>query len=376
LKYGDLTLSPVHTDITLGAGNIAFAIEECRIASGRSNIAFNGNAVLSKEKLQLDLNAASDFLEWSSIKGFAENKIFKTGEAKKSSTDSFLSGIIKAKVKYLKYGDLTLSPVHTDITLGKENITFALVEAELCGISITGIIETSLNKVEFRIFPFARDEKFSSSLNCMVNKQQVATGVFSIDGEIFTKGKGSEITELINGTLDFKAKNGRIYQLGFLSKIFALLNLTEIFRGKIPDIVGEGFAYNSITASGKLENGNLVITGFVIDGASMAIVCTGNIDLNKESVDLVVLISPFKTFDLIIKYIPVVTQILDGNIISIPFRVTGKISDPDVIPLSPTAIGAGLLNMLQRTIMLPIRIMQPVNTGESKIAEDKAPTGR
>ncbi|MDP3284936.1 MAG: hypothetical protein Q8M56_10965, partial [Desulfobacterales bacterium] len=60
------------------------------------------------------------------------------------------------------------------------------------------------------------------------------------------------------------------------------------------------------------------------------------------------------------KYIPLVNRILDGNIISIPFRVTGKLEDPDVIPLSPTAVGSGLLNMLQRTIELPIKIMQPM----------------
>jgi len=336
-------------------------IEECKIASGKNNIAFNGNAVLSKDKLQLDVNATADFLEWSSINNFADNKLFQPGEVKKSSSNSFLSGIIKAKVKYLKYGDLTLSPVHADITLGAENISIALVNADLCGVSLTGIIERSRNKFDFRIFPFARDEKLDSSIHCLFNKRQVATGYFSLDGEIFTKGKGAEITELLNGTLDLKAKEGRIYQLGFLSKIFALLNLTEIFMGKIPDLVGEGFAYNSITASGKLENGNFIITGFVIDGASMAIVCTGNIDLNHESVDLVVLISPFKTVDLIIKYIPLVNRILDGNILSIPFRVTGKLEDPDVIPLSPTAVGSGLLKMLQRTIELPIKIMQPLS---------------
>ncbi|RPH52251.1 MAG: hypothetical protein EHM85_03520 [Desulfobacteraceae bacterium] len=336
-------------------------IEKCRIESGRSNIAFSGNAILSKEKLQLDVNATADFLEWSDIKDFADNKLFQTGGAKKSSRDSFLSGIIKTKIKYIKYGNLTLSPVHADITLGADNLSIALIGADFCGVSVTGIIEAARNKFEFRIFPFVRDEKLESSINCFFNKQQVATGYFSLDGEIFTRGKGSEIARLLNGTLDFKAKEGRIYQLGFLSKIFALLNLTEIFRGKIPDLVGEGFAYNSITASGKLEKGNFVITRFVIDGASMAIVCTGNINLNKESIDLVILISPFKTVDLIIKYIPLVNRILDGNIISIPFRVTGKLEDPDVIPLSPTAVGSGLLKMLQRTIELPIRIMQPLS---------------
>lgn len=341
-------------------GETGFMIEECRIASGKSNIAFNGNAVLSKGKLKLDMNATADFLNWAGIMEFADNKFFQTGDAGKRRGDSFLSGIIKAKVKYLKYGDLTLSPVHADLTLGGENISIALVDANLCGISLTGIIEAHQDKFEFRIFPFARDEKLEPSINCVFNKRQVATGSFSLDGEIFTKGKGAEITGLLTGTLDLKAKEGRIYQLGILSKIFALLNLTEIFRGKIPDLVGEGFAYNSVSASGKLEKGNFVITRFVIDGASMAIVCTGNIDLNKESVDLVVLISPFKTVDLIIKYIPLVNRILDGNIITIPFRVTGKMEDPEVIPLSPTAVGSGLLKMLQRTIELPIKIMQPL----------------
>lgn len=339
-------------------------IEECKIASGRNNIAFNGNVAVSKGKIKLDANATADFLEWSDIKNFAEKSLFEKGQTQKIFTESFLSGIIKAKVKYFKFGDLTLSPVHTDITLGSGNISFALVEASLCGVSLTGIIEASRNKLEFRVFPFARDEKLDSSVNCLFNKQKVATGFFSLDGEIFTKGKGDEFTGLLNGTLDFKAKEGRIYQLGFLSKIFALLNLTEIFRGKIPDLIGEGFAYNSIHASGKLENGKFVFTSFVIDGASMAIACTGNIDLNKESLDLVVLVSPFKTIDLIIKYIPVITQILDGNIISIPFRVNGRIENPDVIPLSPTAVGSGILKMLQRTVMLPIKIMQPVDTVE------------
>ncbi len=370
IAYKDLFKEPVTiTSLTFkspekkypkSVRGIGIEIEECKIASGRSNIAFKGTAVLSKQKLQLDMNATADFLEWSSIKEFADNKLFQTGGDKKSSTDYFLSGIIKANVKYLKFGDLTLSPVHTDITIGAGNISFALVDANLCGVSLTGIIQTSHNKFDLRIFPFARDEKLDSSINCFFGRHKVATGYFSLDGEIFTKGKGAEITRLLNGTLDIKAKEGRIYQLRFLSKIFALLNLTEIFRGKIPDLVGEGFAYNTVTVSGKLEKGNFLITGFVIDGASMAIVCTGNIDLNKKNVDLIVLVSPFKTIDLIIKYIPLVNRILDGNIISIPFRVTGKLEDPDVIPLSPTAVGSGLLKMLQRTIELPVKIMQPM----------------
>jgi hypothetical protein len=51
---------------------------------------------------------------------------------------------------------------------------------------------------------------------------------------------------------------------------------------------------------------------------------------------------------------------MGGNLISIPFRAIGDLSDPDVIPLSPTAVGSGLLGILQRTLKLPITIIQPV----------------
>ena len=80
-----------------------------------------------------------------------------------------------------------------------------------------------------------------------------------------------EIGEVLNGNLKFHAKDGRIYRYGVLAKILALLNVTEIFRGKLPDVVKEGFAYNSIKADGNLENGKFMFKEFVIDGSSMTI---------------------------------------------------------------------------------------------------------
>jgi hypothetical protein len=71
-------------------------------------------------------------------------------------------------------------------------------------------------------------------------------------------------------------------------------------------------------------------------------------------------VAPFKTVDRIVKYIPLIGNILGGTLVSIPFRAIGELGDPDVIPLSPTAVGAGLLGILQRTLTLPITIIQPV----------------
>ena len=155
-----------------------------------------------------------------------------------------------------------------------------------------------------------------------------------------------------------------------LAKIFALLNVTEIYRGEVPDLMGKGFAYNSIAAKGVFQKGKLIIKDTSIDSPSMGIAIEGDINLIKKKVDLVVLVAPFKTVDRIIKHIPLVGTIMGGTLISIPFRAIGDLSDPDVIPLSPTAVGSGLLGILERTLKLPITIIQPV-LPSSKEKRDK-----
>jgi hypothetical protein len=148
-----------------------------------------------------------------------------------------------------------------------------------------------------------------------------------------------------------------------LAKIFALLNVTEIYRGEVPDLAGKGFAYHTMAANGVFEDGKLIIKDTSIDSPSMGIAIEGNIDLIKKKVNLVVLVAPFKTVDRIVKKIPLVGNIMGGNLISIPFRAVGDLSNPDVIPLSPTAVGSGLLGILQRTLKLPITVIQPVLPG-------------
>lgn len=337
-----------------------YKIEQGYISSGKSHLTINGDISLSQKESLVDISAFSESLYWSDIKELINQPSFKSCPADKSLSP-FVKGIIRAHIGSFIYDDYVLSPVNADILFGQKNTSIAVSEANICGISLTGKIESCPTKVEFRINPFAKEQEIEPCLKCLWKDKHLATGIYNLKGNIYSKGKEKEVSKMLYGTLEFNAKKGRIYRLGFLSKIFALLNVTEIFRGKLPDLIGEGFAYNTIVVDGKLDKGNFVVNKFIIDGASMAVVCTGNMDISNDRADLLVLISPFKTFDLIIKYIPVLSQILDGNILSIPFRVVGKLEDPDVIPLSPTAVGTSLMNMLQRTISLPVKIIQPVS---------------
>ena len=92
----------------------------------------------------------------------------------------------------------------------------------------------------------------------------------------------------------------------------------------------------------------------------MGIVCKGDIDLADMTMDLVILVAPFKTVDRIIDRIPFVGQILGGKLISIPFRAKGDLKNPEVLPLPATAVGSEVLGILERTLKLPYTIIQPL----------------
>ena len=89
--------------------------------------------------------------------------------------------------------------------------------------------------------------------------------------------------------------------------------------------------------------------------------------------DLIVLVAPFKTLDRIVAFIPLIGHILGGKLISIPFRAKGDLKDPDVTPLHPTAVGSEVLGILERTLKLPITIMQPVFSLGKKSKNDQKP---
>ena len=97
-----------------------------------------------------------------------------------------------------------------------------------------------------------------------------------------------------------------------------------------------------------------------IDGASMGIACEGDIDLVDKKMNLLILVAPFKTVDRIVEILPLIGSVLGGKLISIPFRAKGDINDPNVYALPPAAVGSGILGILERTLKLPITIIQPV----------------
>ena len=323
-----------------------------------SQMLLQGNAAFSEEELWLDLKLAADRLSWEQVDQItALDKQSGPGDAHK------LLGSLTVELDHFTYEGLNFQPMHADISFNETDTRIVVKKADLCGIQFPGILKVSADEFEFYFNPVAETQNLEPAIACLSAKKNLADGSFNLKGELLSKAKPTAFPKSLTGNLEFAAAQGRIYRFGMLAKIFALLNVTEIWRGEVPDLTGKGFAYNSMVINGVFEDGKLIIKDTSIDSPSMGIAIEGNIDLIKKKVNLVVLVAPFKTVDRIVKLIPLFGNIMGGNLISIPFRAIGDLGDPDVIPLSPTAVGSGLLGILERTLKLPITIIQPVLPG-------------
>jgi AsmA-like protein len=338
-----------------------FIIESANLAWGNSHFTAEGSMIVSKEGLWLYTELSADEIGRDRVDQIVEyvSKKKDTGYDEKPWTLP-VEGVFRIKSDVFTWGDLTFNPAHADIFVENNKVFIDFTKTNLCGISVPGSIKISSTNMELYLYPVAENQQLDHTVTCHWGKNRLVTGSFDLSGKLFAISNYKEVGKVLNGNLKFSAQDGRIYRYGILAKILALLNLSEIFRGKLPDVVEEGFAYKSIKADGNLENGKFMFKEFVIDGSSMTIVCEGYIDLIRDEMDLVVLVAPFKTVDYIIKYIPLVNHIFGNKLVSIPFRVKGNPEDPDVIPLSPTAIGAGIFGLLKRTFMLPVTIIQPL----------------
>lgn len=351
-----------------GAVENNFIIESASLALGESNLAAQGSIILSKESLWIYMELEADSTNWEKVDQIIEY-VNKKEEDIPDDKPWLLpvQGVLRIKSKHFTLGDFTFNPAHADIFLKHDRIFIDFTKANLCGISVPGSVKISRRDKEFYFYPVAENQKLDPALACLLEKNRLAIGNFDLSGKLFAESNTKEIGRSLNGNLKFYAEDGRIYRYGILAKIFALLNVTEIFKGKLPDVVKEGFAYSSIKAEGDVKKGEFSFKKCVIDGSSMTIVCEGYIDLIREKMDIVVLVAPFKTVDSIIKHIPIVNHIFGGKLISIPFRVTGNPANPTVTPLPPTAVGAGVFGILKRTLELPIKIFQPILPDQNKI---------
>ncbi|MCG8552286.1 MAG: AsmA-like C-terminal region-containing protein [Desulfobacterales bacterium] len=268
-------------------------------------------------------------------------------------------------VDTLNYDQRTYQKVQAEATVNQSVTDINITHARLCDLDLSGRITVNHAGKKpgalTRVFLNTDQAKeVSLSLGCLTGSQSVIEGAYILEGELSGVAHSlAQAKSKQNGYLRFKAQSGRIYKATLLSRILSVVNIL----GET-DIQQEGFGFKTFTANAQIEESVVHIKKAVIDADNMAIIAEGWADPLNDSLDITLLVAPFKTIDTIIKYIPIVNTILNGRLVSFPVRAYGKMSDPTVVALHPSAVGKGLLNLLGDLIKTPGRLIEGIKDNE------------
>ncbi len=286
-----------------------------------------------------------------------------------------LNGIVKFRAEkfHLKpdptkpHGRKGLTQIYTPLAgfikfSSLDQIAATITQTSLCGIPLNGMwySDDALGPKSLRMWTdLQTPPKFQEILPCLGSKQSLIEGDVLLDVNF----EGNKNTWL-SGHANIYSKKGYIHRLALLSKIFSVINITDLFKETgLQDAATEGFAYSSIEIETQVEDNNLIINKAVIRGDGLNLFARGKMDLKNYNADITILISPFKSLDAIVTKVPIVGRVIGGEnatIITIPVSITGNIRDPQVKILKASAVGEGIINLVNDIIRLPYFIIEPI----------------
>lgn len=208
-------------------------------------------------------------------------------------------------------------------------------------------------------------EDLVQALNLRLHNE-IITGSLTLQADVTAKGEtAAELKRTILGNIRLHLEDGKLRRFSVLSKIFSVLNVSQLFKFQLPDMVSDGMPYNRIDATLSLRDGVISSKDFFIDSNAMNISAVGSIDLLKEEIDATIGVQPLQTVDKVVNRIPIVGWILTGrdkHLISTYFEAKGKWSDPVVNAVPVKSMAKGVLDIFMRVFQLPGKLI--TDTGE------------
>ena len=192
------------------------------------------------------------------------------------------------------------------------------------------------------------------------------TGIISMQGELSAGGESTdEITRTAQGTMKITCQDGTLRKFSVLSKVFSILNVSQLLKFQLPDMVSGGMPFNKITSTFAFQDGIASTNDLFIDSDAMNISIVGKFNLVKNDLDLTIGVKPLQTVDKIVSHIPIVGWILTGknrSLVTAYFEAKGNWENPQVRAIPVKALAGGVFNIFKRVFQLPAKLV--TDTGE------------
>jgi uncharacterized protein involved in outer membrane biogenesis len=229
-----------------------------------------------------------------------------------------------------------------------------------------GWIKPTERGIKFEINPRISNMEAKAFIRTVFQKEEervLLTGRVHIDRvELHGEAEDSQkMRESLNGSFRFEIEKGMIERWKILSRIFSILNVSQLFMGRLPDLKTKGLPYHNMMATFQIKDGIASTDDFLVDSDAMKITLRGKVDLGKKFIDATIGVHPLVTIDKILSNVPIAGYILTGKdkgFISFFYDVKGNLDDPKIEAIPLKSIEERSWGVIKRLLLTPLRPFQ------------------
>jgi hypothetical protein len=265
-----------------------------------------------------------------------------------------------------KYGALDYQDLKVEMKTIEEKLVFHPLQSKVDGGDIWGEawIQPSEKGIRFEIKPRISNIDAKAFLRTLLQKSEeekvMVSGRIHINKvELWGEGEDfQKVKESLNGSLRLEINEGVIERFNVLSKIFSILNVSQLLRGRLPDLKTKGLPFHQILADIHVKDGIASTDDLVVDSDAMKITLIGKVDLAKNQIDARIGVHPLVTLDTVLSKVPIAGYILTGKdkaFLSYVYEVKGGLDDPKIEAIPIKSLGQGFWGIITRLLETPIR---------------------
>ena len=196
-------------------------------------------------------------------------------------------------------------------------------------------------------------------------KNLTFSGALDCEGNIRSYGKTiDEIIKNLNGSLDIILNNGYLTKQHILVRMFTLINMYDVIKLRLPKMDKDGIKYNTAAVKAVIDSGIINVKSLYIDGERIRISGKGDINLVKESTDMVFGVELFQIIDEVLNKIPIVGYIITGekgNLFTFYVRLKSSKDGHLKVTVVPYELLEDVtVRLFQRLLKLPLTMMTPI----------------
>ena len=198
-------------------------------------------------------------------------------------------------------------------------------------------------------------------------------GDFYLEGSLAGEGFWPNAT----GAIHLQVKKGVLRKFSSLAKVFSLLNVSQLFAGKLPDMNNEGMPFTLLEGSIAIANGRAATNDLHILSESMNMSLVGSQSLIDGTLDYQMGVMPLRTVDKVISSIPVAGWVLAGEkkaLLTAHFKIEGPSESPTVTAVPISTVSDTVVGILKRTVGLPGKLIKDIGSlfkGKPKKKEEQ-----